>query len=284
MIAPMTACHRPNSPATLRSTALLLAVTLASNLALAAEPAPFDAPFEAPDDGNTAVFDPEFDASLPDIAQPAAPSEMPSPDRPDYPPPRVDGYLDVAFTNNDFSNLGFSETPGGYRLVAGFRLEELSSEHWLIAPEFGYLRIGKAETSSSVFDTNITRPGYNTTRTDISTLDATSLDLGVRVDRLLTPRFAAFLRGGIGFYHLSRNEDVNRSYVANNPGTEGGPFDGVTESLLSASASTSGFGPYAGLGLSVQLGQVPALYLEYSIRDLDGERLGSTALGVTLNF
>ena len=299
MIAPMTACHRPSSSDFRSAPALALGLALLSPVAMAAdpgtttaEPAPFDAPFSAPEDtaatpagtnAEAAAFDPEFDASLPEI--PLAPALSGAPvSGPDYQPPRIDGYLDLAFADSDFSNFGYSETPGGYRLIVGFRLEEVGSQRWLIAPEFGYFRLGKANSEVTTVTRNDIHQGYDTTRTDTSSLDATSLDAGVRVDRALTSRFGAFVRAGVGFYHVARNEDAFLTYNSNIPATEDGEFDGVTESPLSDSSSASGLGVFGSLGLTVKLGQVPALYLEYSVRQLDTDVLASTSLGVTLNF
>lgn len=299
MIAPMIACHRPYSPDIRTSSALALGLILLSAPAMAADPAttptdpaPFDAPLAAPADvtatpaesGAAAAFDPEFDASLPEIPLAPVLPAVAGATGPDYQPPRVDGYLDLAFADSDFSNYGYSETPGGYRLIVGFRLEEVSNQRWLVAPEFGYFRIGKALTETTTVTRNDIHQGYDTTRTDSASLDATSLDLGCRVDRILTPRFSAFVRGGLSFYHLARNEDAVLSYAANIPATEDGEFDGVTESPLSDSSSASGLGAFGSLGLTVRLGEVPALYAEYSMRQMDNEILASTSLGVTLNF
>lgn len=299
MIAPMTACHRPHSSDFRASLALALGLALLSAAATAAdpgaaatEPAPFDAPFSTPDDtaptptgtGTEPVFDPDFDPALPELPV-ASPTPSGIADAgPDYQPPQIDGYLDLAFTDGDFSQLGFSETPGGYRFTVGFRLEEVGTERWLIAPEFGYFRLGKADNEVTTVTPNDVHQGYDTTRVFSSSLDATSLDLGCRVDRILTTRLGAFVRGGLGFYHLARNDDLTLTYSSNVLPTQGGEFDGVTESLLSDSSTASGLGLFGSVGLTVKLGAVPSIYVEYSVREMDQEVLASTALGLTLNF
>lgn len=234
------------------------------------------APAEAPAETATGAI-PKFDPLL----SPWPDEEVPTPDEPDLTPPAIDGWFDISFTDADFDNLGFNQTAGGYRFIAGFHLESISTDRFGLAPEVGYFRIGNIDEKVS---TSVPNPpdfqGYIQTTTHTSLADATSLDFGVRVNFALASRLEAFLRTGLGFYHVSTEEQDSFSYTPITPGGEPIPSSRGT----TASNTNTGIAPYAALGLAVKLGAVPSLYGEYGTRAIDGENISVIAVGFLLNF
>ncbi|MFP5383890.1 MAG: LysM peptidoglycan-binding domain-containing protein [Gammaproteobacteria bacterium] len=221
----------------------------------------------------TPTFDPQL-SPWPD-------EEVTTTDEPDLTPPAIDGWFDISFTDADFDNLGFNQTAGGYRFIAGFHLESISTDRIGLAPEVGYFRIGNIDEKTS---TSVSNPpdfqGYIQTTTHTSSADATSLDFGVRVNFALARRLEAFLRTGVGFYHLSTEEQDSFSYTPITPG--GAPIP--SSRSTTASNTQTGIAPYAALGLAVKLGTIPSLYGEYGTRAIDGENISVIAVGFLLNF
>lgn len=235
-------------------------------------PAPAEVPAETSAD---AV--PEYDPLL----SPWPDEETATPDEPDLTPPAIDGWFDISFTDADFDNLGFDQTAGGYRFIAGFHLESISTDRFGLAPEVGYFRIGNIDEKTS---TSVSNPpdfqGYIQTTTHTSSADATSLDFGVRVNFTLASRLEAFLRTGLGFYHVSTEDQDSFSYTPTIPGGVPIPSSRGT----TASNTKTGTAPYAALGLAVKLGAIPSLYGEYGTRTIDGENISVIAVGFLLNF
>lgn len=242
------------------------------------QPASEDAgmPVEAPAETTPAAA-PEFDPLL----TPWPDEEVPTPDEPDLTPPAIDGWFDISFTDADFDNLGFNQTAGGYRFIAGFHLESISTDRIGLAPEVGYFRIGNIEEKTSVSVSNPPNfQGYIQTTTHTSSADATSLDFGVRVNFALATRLEAFLRTGLGFYHVSTEEQDSFDYTPITPGGVPVPSSRGT----TTSNTKTGTAPYAALGLAVKLGAIPSLYGEYGMRTIDGENISVIAVGFLLNF
>lgn len=202
-------------------------------------------------------------------------------DKPDLTPPAIDAWFDISFTDSDFNALGFNETAGGYRFIAGFHLENFGNNRFGFAPEVGYFRLGSIEEKTSVTVSNPPNfQGYIQTTTHTNSLDTSSLDFGVRVNVMIASRLDVFLRTGLGFYHASTEAQDSFSYT---PITPGGPAIPSTQGTTSSSTET-GTAPYAALGLTIKLGTVPSLYGEYGKRIIDGENISTIAVGFLLNF
>ncbi len=291
---------------------LLVLIALLPTVAPAAEPmqeeAPsqpsslFDTPFDAPVDTPFEVpFDPAFDATpFPDIPAAPAPTSAPVTGtpaaggavvngplataqpvdiKPDYVAPAIDAYVDLAFTDSNFSDFGLDETPGGYRLTIGFRLKDVGSGAWNLAPELGYFRAGKAEKDTITIDP-LLRAGYITTQTDTFSTDISSLDFGARFSKTLFTRVDGHARAGIGFYHLTNQHKVEYSYT---------PKPGITEelppyALPTLSTTDTGIAPFVALGLAVNLTHALQLYAEYGTRLINSNQLNAGAIGLLLDF
>ncbi|MFZ5756665.1 MAG: hypothetical protein ACOY3X_07155 [Pseudomonadota bacterium] len=267
--------------------AMLAAAPARADDTAPAEPAPspetpFDAPFDAPAEqgqtGGGLFYNEEFDATLPEIPEAAPAAAIPA--GPDYKPPRIDAYFDVAFTDSDIGSAGYSETPGGYRFIAGFRLEHFNHTRWSLAPEVGYLRIGRAMEESVTRTLNSPIQGYWNIRTEERKLDMSTLQFGVRSDYRLFGPVEAQVRAGAHFYHITDNRQITFSY-------EPGPLDPPPlpdDVQPNQSASDVGLDLFATIGLAVRLGTVPSLYIEYGSYNTDRGTVGVSALGFLLNF
>ncbi len=268
--------------------------TFASLLLLAGLPAvaeelqPFDAPIEEGWSGPSPLDDPsaplpEFNTSLPVFEDAAASGPVEQASGQDYAPPAIDAYVDLAFTNSTFDALGFNDGSGGYRFMAGWILESASKGRWRLGPEVGYSRMGTTERETVTVDRNLTRPGYNTTRTDLVELDASALDFGARAGYTLSARIEGYLRGGLGFYHSARSEQTTRTYTPN----ESCPLPCPAlppDTQLANSTTDSGLSPFIAGGINVRLGDVPSVYFEYGVRRFDQEQVDTGAIGFLLNF
>lgn len=257
---------------------------LAGLPAMAGELPPFDAPLEEGWSGPSPLDDPsallpEFNTSLPVIED----EPVTQPSGPDYAPPAIDAYVDLSFTNSTFDALGFNDGSGGYRFIAGWLLESAGSAGWRFGPELGYSRLGTTERSRVTVDRNITRPGYDTTRTDTVELDASALDFGLRTGYALHPRIEGFLRGGLGFYHSAQSAQTTRTYVPNTSCPAPCP-PAPADTQLASSVSDSGVSPFISGGINVRIGDVPSIYVEYGTRRFDQEQVDTGAVGFLLNF
>lgn len=243
------------------------------------EPSLWDSPeFGSPDDplmpGDTPPLAPESGATPTEApAQPAVPPE------PELVAPAVDAYLDVSFTDADFGALGYDDTTGGYRFIAGFQFEKFRYAGWALAPEVGYLRIGRPERELVEVDLDGPPTGYVVRKTTTETLDSTSLDFGVRASRPLAGALHGYARAGLQVYHAVDKAQVVFTYEPK-PGFD--PRD--PEIAPTTSRTDVGTGAFLSLGLAVQLGPVPSLYIEYGTREFADDRIDIGALGVLMNF
>lgn len=250
----------------------------------AASPAdmPFDTPFSAPF-GTLPATDSPYDPNLkPDFDAPMAPvaETPPASAGPDYQPPAIDAYVDLAFTDGDLSHYGFDDTPGGYRFIVGFRLEKSPFANLTIAPEIGYLRIGKAEDQTVTRTNNMPIPQYVNVRTTTDHFDVSTLQFGLRAAYHLAGPLDAYVRTGVHFYHLAESSQVVLSYEPIPPNTTPRPDDVQT----SSSRAKVGTGAFGAVGYALSLGQVPSLQLEYGLYEFDGKPIGVFSFGALLNF
>lgn len=254
-----------------------------------ADPA-LDAPFsalpassETPFDPGQPVFDPNFDPGFdPNFGtgfDPATAAATTAADTPDYPPPNIDAYVDIAGGSPDFDNLGYSDTDNGYRIVVGFLLEDVGGEKWRVAPEVGFLRLGNAQREESrvdlVYDTS-----YETTITDTYTEEVSSLTFGARLGWRLGAHAEPFVRAGAHLYHTLHREQTTYEFK---------PKDGITterptEVTQPQSTSEAKFAPYGTVGFAWSLGPVPSIYVEQGFYFVDSEPVTLTAVGFLLNF
>lgn len=234
-------------------------------------------PFEIPEEEVQwdQVDIPEFNTALPE--PPPEPAKPVDPG-PDWPAPAIDAYVDVSFSDARFNSLGYSEEPGGYRFVVGFRLDRPGDVRWSFAPEFGYSRIGRAERKDVSVYNNI--PGYTTTETVTHNIDLSALDFGARVGYRILPHLDVYGRGGMQFYHISSKTQTTLDFT---------PLAGVTlprprEVQRPASTADAKLDLFGTLGVSLQLGDVPSFYVEYGARQVAGELVSIGSMGVLLNF
>lgn len=257
----------------------------------AARDATLDAPFSALP-GSDAPFDPdfrpEFDPGFGNGFEPgygegfdpdASTTATTTPSPPDYPAPKIDAYVDLSISESDFGKLGYDDNVAGYRLLFGFRLEEVGGGKWTLAPEVGYLRIGKAERDDISTDA-ISDSEYYLTITDNHTLDATALSFGGRIGWLPHPRVEPYLRAGLHFYHALDRIETTFSYEPKAPLIP--PKPQTTTS--SQSEVNVGLDIYASLGFAWRLGKVPSLYAEYGAFAIENEVVTTGAVGFLLNF
>lgn len=244
--------------------------------ALPAEDAPFDPNFR-PD------FDPGFGSGVePGFGEAfdpgAATAPATAPPAPDYPAPKIDAYIDLSISESDFGELAYEDAVGGYRLLIGFRLEELGGDRWSLAPEVGYLRIGKAERDYLSFDA-ISDSQYYVTITDNHSLDVTALSFGGRIGWQLR-RAEPYLRAGVHFYHALDRTQTTFTYEPKAPLI---PPKSPT-STDSQSEVSVGLNLYAGVGCAWRLGKVPSLYAEYGTYVIENKIVGTGSVGFLLNF
>lgn len=247
--------------------------------ALPAEDAPFDPNFR-PD------FDPGFGSGLePGFGEGfdpgAATAPATAPPAPDYPAPKIDAYIDLSISESDFDKLGYQDAVGGYRFLIGFHLEEVGGDKWTLAPEVGYLRIGKAERDDISFD-DISEPQYYVTITDKHSLDVTALSFGGRIGwQLRRPQAGEiYARAGLHFYHALDRTQTTFTYEPKAPLI---PPKSPT-STGSQSEVNVGLDLYAGLGFAWKLGKVPSLYAEYGTFVIESELVNTGSIGFLLNF
>lgn len=240
---------------------------------------------ELPEASATDVTDttalPAADA-LPPLADPDAPPMAEADD--ELQPPAIDAYFDVSFTRTDVGALGYDDTAGGYRFIAGFRLENVQAGAWSVAPEVGYFRIGKGELQQQAeFFGEIS--DYKRIRTDTFILDGSSLDFGARFSRELTAKTRVFARAGLGVTHVSRKQQTLDLWVPLPPLDPAScPPGGCALPTTTPSTTDVGLEPWGSAGVALQLGAVPWLYGEYGLRLLDGERIDTLAIGFLLDF
>lgn len=264
----------------------------ASDVAPAAADGTLDAPF-SPLPGEEAPFDPNFRPDFgpgfdggfdpaygggfdPGAGETAAAA---APQIPDYPAPKIDAYIDLSISESDFGNLGYDDAVSGYRLLVGFRLEEIGGGRWSVAPEVGYLRIGKAEREEFRTDA-ISDSQYYITITDGHELDMTALSFGARIGWRLHTRAEPYLRAGVHFYHALDRTRTTFSYEPKAPLIP--PKAPVTTE--SQSEVNVGLHLYGALGFAWSLGKVPSLYAEYGTYVIENETIGTGSIGFLLNF
>lgn len=243
---------------------------------LPAEDAPFDPNFR-PDfgPGFGSGFEPGFGEGF-DPGAATAPATVPP--APDYPAPKIDAYIDLSISESDFDELAYLDAVDGYRLLIGFRLEEVGGDKWTLAPEVGYLRIGKAERDYVSFDA-ISDSQYYVTITDNHSLDVTALSFGGRIGWRLQ-RAEPYLRAGVHFYHALDRTQATFTYEPKAPLI---PPKSPT-STDSQSEVSVGLNLYAGVGFAWSLGKVPSLYAEYGTYVIENEIVGTGSVGFLLNF
>lgn len=246
--------------------------------ALPAEDAPFDPNFRPDfDPGFGSGFEPGYGEGF-DPGAAAAPVAVPS--TPDYPAPRIDAYIDLSISESDFDKLGYQDAVGGYRFLIGFRLEEVGGDKWTLAPEVGYLRIGKAEREDISFD-DISEPQHRVTITDKHSLDVTALSFGGRFGWQFRPQAGEiYARVGLHFYHALDRTQTTFTYEPKAPLIP--PKSPV--STGSQSEVNVGLDLYAGLGFAWKLGKVPSLYAEYGTFVIERELVNTGSVGFLLNF
>lgn len=263
---------------------LLASASLLPGLAGAGEIQPFDIPAEpAPLDG------PEINSSLPDFVEPtpgddaaaaAATPAAPAPGTQPIAPPAIDAYVDLSFNNSDVTDFGYNDNPGGYRFIAGFVFQQYSTEKMTLAPEVGYVRIGLADESVTTITANNPIPQYRNIKTDLRSLDLSTLTFGVRAGFRLAEHLDGFARGGLHFYHGSRHDQTTYSYEPIAPNDVELPDD----ARPTFSTSDVGTDYYISGGLAFNLGSVPALYAEYGVYAVGSDNIATTSLGFLLNF
>lgn len=219
----------------------------------------------------------EFNTALPPLAVETPAPEKPVDNRPDWPAPKIDAYLDTSFSNADFAGIGYQEEPSGYRFIAGFRMDTPALGNWSAAAEFGYNRIGRAERSIVTVDDSA--PNYTVTRTDMYNIDLSSLDFGARVGYALMQRLEVYTRAGMHFYHTAEKSQTRFDFAEKN-------LNPPRPSDLQQPASTSkaSVGGYGTLGMAVRIGSVPSFYVEYGIRQMSSDTVDAVNFGVLLNF
>lgn len=218
----------------------------------------------------------EFNASLPILDRELPPK--PVDNRPDWPAPAIDAYLDTSFSQSDFNELGFSDSSGGYRFIAGFRMDTPALGLWSVAAEFGYNRIGRAERSVVTVDDS--SPQFTKTQTDTYKTDLSSLDFGTRIGYRISPLLELYGRGGMQFYHVANKNQTRLDFTPknNNPNPPtSGPLP--PSSLSRAKANVFGTG-----GIALKLGKVPYVYAEYGARNISGKLVSAGSVGVLMNF
>lgn len=235
-------------------------------------------PFEVPEDEIKwdEVQLEEFNTRLP-VLVPEKPAE-PVDNRPDWPAPKIDAYFDASFSDANFSGVGYDATPGGYRFIAGFRMDTPALTRWSAAAEFGYTRIGRAERKQVVVDNGL--PDYQITYTDTYETDLSALDFGARLGYRLAPIVEVYSRAGLQFYHASDKVQTTLDFVTKQPNIPDRPQQ-VQQPASSADARANVFGA---LGVAVRLGDVPSLYAEYGARAVSGAVVYTGSVGVLLNF
>lgn len=204
------------------------------------------------------------------------------PQEPDIEPPPVNGWLDASLTLTDLNSLGVDEFATGYRFSGGFLLEPIGDGRYNFSLEVGYARLGRGQKILSVEEAN--PPGFpNFVRITTTTtkVDASSLDFGGRVGIPVANDIEAFVRAGLGFFHVSREIQDTFSYRKINPNDDPG-ID--TEKGTTGSFTESGLAPYGAVGIARSLGPVPMVYGEYFLRMIDGELSSSLSIGVMLDF
>lgn len=252
----------------------LLGMALASSPALyAGELMPFEVPEEEIQWDKIEIE--EFNTAVPDMEPPPAPKDT----GPDYPRPVVDAYADLAGTSTSFDSLGYRSSPNGSRVIIGFRLGALSGDRWDFGPEFGYSRIGDAERGAVTVDPARDQD-YIFTFTDTFNTDLAALDFGVRSGFRILPRLQVYGRGGMQVYHTRDKVQTTLTFTPKRAGVPARPDDVQRPS----SVSDSGFGLFAGGGLSLKLGQVPSVYIEYLLRDTGSVNLDTVSAGLEINF
>lgn len=219
----------------------------------------------------------EFNTSLSTSREEEAEPAPPVDPGPDWPAPAIDAYVDTSFSEADFGSLNFNETPGGYRFIAGFRLDTPRLVRWTAAAEFGYTRLGRAERKITSVDDSA--PDYRITRTDTYNIDLSSLDFGTRIGYRLLPSLDVYGRGGLQFYHVANKAQTQLDFTPknNNP-----PKD--TDLQQPASSSDSKASLFGTLGIAIRLGSVPSLYVEYGTRNISGDIINIGNVGVLMNF
>lgn len=236
-------------------------------------------PFEVPEEPipwDELKFD-DINAASPDSAPLIA--EKPVDNRPDWQPPPLDAYVDVSMGSADFSNVGYTDAQGGYRLTVGFLFGGVGGNRYSIAPEIGYTRIGRALRQQVTVDT--TDPQYTVTQTDMFSKDLSSLDFGVRAGLNLAPRTSLFARAGVQIYHVS---DKILSTLAFTPKPASGAPPRDPQSQRPSTASDSRLGGFVSAGVALKVGQVPTVYGELMARQVEGTVVQTGAIGVLLNF
>lgn len=204
------------------------------------------------------------------------------PQEPDIEPPPVNGWLDASLMLTDFSGLGIDEIATGYRFSGGFLLEPIGDGRYNVSLEVGYARLGRGQKKVSVDESNPPGfPNFIRTTTTNTNLDASSLDFGGRLGIPVSNDLEAFVRAGLGFFHVSREIQDTFSYrkITPNNDPDIDPSKGTT-----ASFTESGLAPYGSVGIARSLGPVPMVYGECFLRMIDGDLSTSLAVGVMLDF
>lgn len=240
--------------------------------------APPGAPFGVPASGEQ-PFDPNFNPGL-DSGLPDIPQVVGAPATPDYKPPAIDAYVDLALTHSDVSKFTFSDTATGYRLIAGFMLDTPVFDQLHVAPEVGYLHIGRAHDQQSTSVNNQPIPQYVNTTTITRTVDMSTLQFDIRGSYPLGASVDGYARVGMHFYHLARLTETVLTYTPIAPNTT--PRD--ADPQQASSGADIGIKPFGVVGLSIRLGKVPSLYAEYGTYQLGGSDLNVAAFGFLLNF
>lgn len=219
----------------------------------------------------------EFNTSLPTIDTTPQTEKPAPPPGPDWPPPAIDAYVDASFSDTDVANLGYSETPGGYRFIAGFRLDTPRFGDWSVAGEFGYTRLGRAErkTVNPVIPTG----SWDLQTTDTFTTDLSAIDFGTRIGYTVLPRIEVFARGGMQFYHVADKTVTFFDFTPKN--NQVAPADYTDRP---ASVSDAKVNVYGSLGTAIRLGKVPQIYAEYGARGVSGGTIYTGNVGFLLNF
>lgn len=243
--------------------------------------APFDVPAEIPPpgqipSGDIPPFDPNFDATLPTIPEsvPAAATG------PDYKAPAVDAYVDLSFTDSDASNFTFRNSTGGYRFLVGFLLEKPLFGKLRVAPEVGYLRMGRAHDETTTVTPNVPIPQYDNIRTDLRELDMSTLQFDLRGGYTLFGPVEVYARAGVHFYHLAHKSQTVLSYTPIPPNTTARDTD-YQQTVSSTDVGSDLFGA---VGIACSVGQVPSLFVEYGRYSLGGTSVNVVAFGALLNF
>jgi len=220
----------------------------------------------------------DFNSALPALVPDAPdPDAKPVDNRPDWPAPKIDAYLDTSFSNADFAGIGYQEATSGYRFIAGFAMATPALGRWSVAAEFGYNRIGRAERSIVTVDDSA--PNYTVTRTDMLDIDLSSLDFGGRVGYRLAPRVESYARAGMHFYHTAEKSQTRFDFEEKNLNPPR-----PSDLQQPASTSTASVGAFVTLGAALKVGTVPSFYAEYTTRDISGDLVTAINFGVLMNF